>query len=245
MFANIISTIFYRRFISGVVLKIILLAVLIGGSIMTTPSIAKDSNKNYNESFDTKNNGDLPAGWKYEATGNVTTPSQWHVKLDQNAPSKPNVLTIENIKNNSNSVFNLCWTNQVQFLNGVLQVRVRANQGELDQGGGLIWRVKDANNYYVARYNPLENNFRLYYVQSGRRHQIATAEGIDIKSGDWFTIRIEHKSHHIQGWINNTPAWNITDDHLLEPGGIGVWTKSDAASSFDDIRITMQSAQSQ
>jgi hypothetical protein len=90
-------------------------------------------------------------------------------------------------------VFNICWTSQPVFQDGEIEVKVLGDSGRADQGGGPIWRVKDSSNYYVARYNPLENNFRLYYVKDGDRKKIADAGNISIKTGEWFTIKIVHK----------------------------------------------------
>jgi hypothetical protein len=87
------------------------------------------------------------------------------------------------IAKNSRGHFNIAWTPDPQFRNGELEVSVYADTGRVDQGGGPIWRVQDASNYYVARYNPLENNFRIYYVKDGSRKELASVEDLAIPVG--------------------------------------------------------------
>lgn len=157
--------------------------------------------------------------------------------MDSAATKPVNILSIVHIHDTSTAVFNLNWTKQFVFQNGNLSIRMRANSGKEDQGGGIIWRVLDENNYYVARYNPLESNFRLYYVEDGLRNTLASAEHLTSKTGAWVQLKIRHQGQHIQGWFNNTLVWEINDAHLPKAGGIGLWTKADAASSFADLVV--------
>jgi hypothetical protein len=179
----------------------------------------------------------LPAGWKSDATNKQGAPSAWAVIEDYEAPSGVNILVPGKVKDNPGSVFNICWAAQPVFQDGEIEVKVRGDSGEADQGGGPIWRVKDASNYYVARYNPLENNFRLYSVKNGDRKMIADAGNIPIKTGEWFTIKIVQKGDKIEGWLNGKKLLEATDKTLPGAGGVGVWTKADAASSFDDFVV--------
>jgi hypothetical protein len=179
----------------------------------------------------------IPKGWKSDATNKQGTPSEWGVIEDYETPNGVNILALRKVEDNPRSVFNICWTPEPIFLDGEVEVKVRGDFGKMDQGGGPIWRVKDASNYYVARYNPLENNFRLYYVKDGDRKMIADAGNIPIKAGEWFTVKILHQGDNIEGWLNGKKLLEATDKTLQEPGGVGVWTKADAASSFDDFVV--------
>lgn len=217
---------------------LLLTSLFVSGLLVyTVPLPAQPNHIESRETFDATADGLVPVGWKPDAIQPTGSLSLWKVKSDAASPSLPKTLTIERIIDKSPGVFNLCWTSKIAFSNGEVEVRVRANSGDVDQGGGLVWRVKDANNYYVARYNPLENNFRLYYVKDGRRVQLASAEDLAIPAGTWFQLRIAHDGQRIQGWFNNTHAWDVTDTQLPDSGGVGVWTKADAASSFDDFNI--------
>ncbi|MGO8705946.1 MAG: family 16 glycoside hydrolase [Candidatus Brocadiia bacterium] len=186
-------------------------------------------------SFDDVRAGELPRGWKVDATNPKGEPAEWQVVADDHAPSKPNVLSITKIADDSSGHFNLCWTPAVQLKDGTLEVKIRANTGKKDQGGGLIWRAADAMNYYVARYNPLETNFRLYYVKNGKRVQLAGADGLGIKTGEWFTIKIVVHGEKMEGWLDGKKLLEVTDKTFTGAGGVGFWSKADAASSFDDF----------
>jgi len=100
-----------------------------------------------------------------------------------------------------------------------------------------MWRVMDENNYYVARYNPLESNFRLYYVKGGSRTTLASHENLSAAPGQWLELRVTHHGQRIQGWFNNALAWEISDAQFAKAGGVGLWTKADAASSFTDFVV--------
>lgn len=192
----------------------------------------------YQENFDNIPVKQLPPDWRVAATHPGGTLAHWQVEADNPARIQNKFLSLNQVNVRSRGVFNLCWTDRVKFHEGELTVRIRANQGAVDQGGGLIWRVRDTNNYYLARYNPLENNFRLYHVVKGYRSQLASMEKLSVTTGQWFVLRIAHHGQRIQGWLNNQLAWEIMDDTLPGTGGIGLWTKADAASSFDDLVVT-------
>ena len=193
---------------------------------------------NYAQDFDAVAAGGLPGGWKIAATGPRGELAEWKVAADAGAPSKPNVLTIAAIHDTSTGVFNLCWTSRVKFKDGAISVKARANTGKTDQGGGPMWRVRDAGNYYVCRYNPLERNFRLYVVRDGLRKQLADAKDIGVRTGEWFTISVSHRGERIECSLNGKKYLEATDPIFPDAGGVGLWTKADAATSFDDFSLT-------
>jgi hypothetical protein len=186
-------------------------------------------------SFDEVKAGELPKGWKAEATNPKGEVAQWKVVADDKAPSKPNVLSITKIADTSGGHFNLCWTKEIQWKDGTLKAKIRADAGNQDQGGGLIWRAADAKNYYTARYNPLETNFRLYYVKDGKRVQLADAGNLGIKSGQWFTMKIVVNGEKMEGWLDGKKLLDMMDKTFADAGGVGLWSKADAATSFDDF----------
>jgi len=187
--------------------------------------------------FDAVHPGALPAGWKVEATNRRGNLAAWKVVADPTAPSSPNVLRAAPRSDNFGGTYNLCWRKDVRFLDGEIEVKLRANTGHEDQGGGPIWRVQDRNNYYVARYNPLERNFRVYIVKDGARRMLDSAPRIKIATGQWLTIRIVHKGDHIEGWLDGKQLLDVHDGTFTKPGGVGLWTKADAATSFDDFTV--------
>jgi len=181
--------------------------------------------------------GDADVVWTAETTQAGGTAANWARQVDRHAPSPRHVLTITRINDNSPGIFNLHWTRDIDFENGTLDVRVRAISGETDQGGGLIWRARDARNYYLARFNPLESNLRVYAVKNGSRRQLASAENISIPAGRWFQLRVAHTGRRITVWLDGVKRLQLSDETFLTSGGVGLWAKADAASSFDDLII--------
>ncbi len=192
------------------------------------------------ENFDAAAVGALPKGWTVDATNPKGDLATWKVAPDANAASKPNVLAITAIPDGAKGVFNLCWTNAVAFRDGTIGAKVRADSGKIDQGGGLIWRVKDAKNYYLCRYNPLETNFCLYYVKDGVRKKLAEAKDLVVKTGEWFAISVTQKGDRIACSLNGKKLLDATDATFADAGGVGFWSKADAASSFDDLEVSAE-----
>jgi len=217
----------YRAFLSGV---LILASALGAGSAAPVNDVV--------ESFDGIEPGRLPSGWRVDATNPGGALARWEIAATADAASAPNVLALTEVRDKSSGVYNLCWNPNAAFKDGQVEVRVQARTGATDQGGGPIWRVRDADNYYVARYNPLERNFRVYYVEDGRRRELAGVGDLDIGAGRWFTIRVVHVGAHITGWLDDKKLLEVDDSHFPDAGGVGVWTKADAATWFDDLRIT-------
>ncbi len=183
---------------------------------------------------------ELPAGFRVETTRKSKYDAVWTVIQDHDAPSRPNILKITEIKSPSGSQFNICWSDEIRFMDGSIEVKVRADSGRIDQGGGPIWRVKDRMNYYVARMNPLEDNFRIYYVKDGDRVMLGSARVRGIREGKWFTVKISAKDDRITGWVNGKKLIEVKDSTLPDEGGVGMWSKADAASSFDDLTVKME-----
>jgi hypothetical protein len=124
-----------------------------------------------------------------------------------------------------------------RFLEGRIECAVRADSGKVDQGGGVAWRIKDENNYYICRFNPLESNIRVYFVKDGKREQLATAE-VETKAGDWHTLRVDHNGKHIVCSLDGKKLLEVDDETFPNAGGIGFWTKADARTSFDNMTIS-------
>jgi hypothetical protein len=187
--------------------------------------------------FDDVPEGDLPSGWNVEATGQETPTARWHVTDDDNAPLGPGVLERAATNHTQRGVFNLCWTDAVSFREGRIAVFLRARSGHIDQGGGPIWRVQDRNNYYIARYNPLEENVSIYYVKDGRRIMLAYSGELDLDDA-WHVLAITHKGDRIRAYVDGKMMLMANaGDYVPEPGGVGLWTKADAATAFDNFTV--------
>jgi hypothetical protein len=136
---------------------------------------------------------------------------------------------------NPNSVFNVTLITDTDAKDVDLSVRMKAVAGEIDQGGGLIWRAKDAKNYYLARYNPLEDNYRLYHVVNGKRTLI---QNVDIAhTAGWHTLRVTMTGDQITCYYDGKKYIEAKDSTITESGKIGLWSKADAQSQFDDLTL--------
>lgn len=183
--------------------------------------------------------GKIPSGWKVEATNPHGPLATWQVVEDSTAPSGQKVLALTNANQNFGGTFNLCWTDRIQFLNGAITVYFKANSGMEDEGGGVIWRAKDKNNYYISRYNPLENNFRLYFVKDGARRMLASAR-VNLPAHVWHELKIVQDGNKIRGYLNGKKWLEAEDKTFSNSGGVGLWTKADAATSFDDFTVVLK-----
>lgn len=136
---------------------------------------------------------------------------------------------------NDNSVFNLVFVTDSKAKDVDLSVRMKAVAGETDQGGGLVWRGKDKGNYYLARFNPLEDNYRLYKVQGGKRTLFL--DSVIKATPGWHTLRITMKGDQIETFMDGKKHHEFKDTTFAEAGMVGLWSKADAQSYFDDLTL--------
>ena len=203
-------------------MKIIL--TFLGAVLLIVPVFAQEGPKGWN--FD----NDKPGASAQEF---INESGEWKVLTDSTAPSQPNVLAQE--AKNSGSAFNIALVSGAIYKDVELSVKMKAITGKEDQGGGLIWRAKDSKNYYIARFNPLEDNYRLYKVDKGKRTLLKSA---DVKHSDgWHTLTVAMKGHFIQCYYDGKKVLEAKDSTFQEPGRIGLWTKADAQSHFDDLTV--------
>ena len=191
--------------------------------------------------FDADPTGRPPAGWRIEATrsgvgGEGAGLAQWSVVADASGPSAPNALALTASTHGEQDTFNLCWTDRVTFRDGRLRVALKVVGGEVDRGGGLIWRVQGRDDYSICRYNPLERNFRLYRVVAGVRHQL-DSELAELAPDGWHVIEVVVDGAHVTCTLDGAARLEAEDDALPQGGGVGVWTKADAVTSFDELSI--------
>jgi hypothetical protein len=190
--------------------------------------------------FDKVAPGRLPGGWKVAETNSKGKPATWQVVRDPNAPSAPNVLALAKTEN-TRSTYNLLLGGRTRYQNLELEVKVEAVSGKEDQGGGPLWRAADPNNYYITRWNPLENNLRLYHVQAAKRTQIANAD-ITTDPKAWHTLKVTHIGNKIAVAFDGKTLIEKEDATFPGPGMIGLWTKADAATAFDDLKVASKGA---
>ena len=192
-------------------------------------------------SFDKEKVQELPSGWLSEHTGQGSK-GNWKVVADPTALSKPNVLA-QLSDDATNYRFPLAIVEKANYKDVVLSVRFKAISGTRDQGAGLVWRFRDANNYYIVRANALENNVVLYKVQEGMRISLApkgTSEktyGVKtrVQSNTWNQLGVQVKGSLFTVSLNGQKLFEVEDNTFTEAGKIGLWTKADSVIYFDDL----------
>jgi hypothetical protein len=180
--------------------------------------------------------GKVPSGWKAEKTG-AGEGSVWKVVEDATAPSKSGYALAQTAESPGN-VFNICVADDTNFKDVDLHVAFKAVAGKKDQGGGFVWRYQDHDNYYIARMNPLEDNYRVYKVVKGKRTQLGAKEGVKVPEGEWHRLKVEVKGDHMTGYLDGEKMWEIKDDTYQKAGKVGLWSKADAQTHFDEFKAT-------
>jgi 3-keto-disaccharide hydrolase len=177
--------------------------------------------------FDDMKSGGAPPGWAATQTGSGT--AKWAVEKDDSAPSKPNVL-----KQSGQATFPVCFKNDTNIKDGFVEVRFKPISGKEDQAGGVIWRLQDANNYYIARANALENNVTIYHTIKGKRTEKKRTK-MQVASGAWHTLRVDFSGNHFTVTFDGKKALEWDDNTFKDAGKVGVWTKADSVTLFDDF----------
>ena len=177
--------------------------------------------------FDNAEVGKPPGGWTPTQTGSGQ--ARWAVVADDTAPSRPNVL-----KQSGQATYPLCLKSDSSLRDGFVEVKFKAISGREDQAAGLVWRAKDANNYYVARANALENNVTIYHTIDGRRTEKKRIR-MTVSANQWHTLRVDFQAAHFTVSLNGQKALDWDDETFKDAGMVGVWTKADSVTSFDDF----------
>ena len=177
--------------------------------------------------FEADSVGQAPVGWTCGATGKGAP--KWTVEADPTAPSPGRVL-----RQSGNAAFPWCVRDDSNPADGWVEVKFRAISGREDQSGGVVWRWKGGGNYYVARANALENNVSLYYVEGGSRKTLKYVDA-PVPRGAWHTLRVDFVGTRITVSLNGKRAIELEDSHIAGAGKVGVWTKADSVTAFDDF----------
>ena len=177
--------------------------------------------------FDDMKTGAPPTGWT--ATQTSSGSAKWSVEKDESAPSNPNVL-----KQSGAATFPVCIKNDTNLTDGFVEVKFKPVAGKEDQAGGVIWRVRDANNYYVARANALEDNVTIYHTINGKRVAFKNIN-TKVMSGVWHTLRVDFAGNKFSVTFDGNQVIDATDESFANAGKVGVWTKADSVTEFDNF----------
>jgi hypothetical protein len=177
--------------------------------------------------FDKDPPGRAPIGWTATQTG--TGKAVWTVVADITAPSAPNVL-----KQSGVATYPVCIKDDTSIKDGFVEVTFKPVSGKEDQAGGLVWRAKDTNNYYIARANALEGNVTIYHTVNGRRIEKKRAN-MKVASNEWHNLRVDFQRSHFTVTFDGKKAIEWDDETFKDAGKVGLWTKADSVTLFDDF----------
>jgi hypothetical protein len=186
--------------------------------------------------FETDVVGTTPKGWTATRTG--TGVPKWTIEQDQTAPSKSKIL-----KQSGRATYPLLLKDDTSIKDGFMEVKFKAIAGSEDRAAGLVWRARDADNYYVVRANALEDNVVLYKTVNGVRSPLDIVGrqggyGIDVSvpANQWHDLRVDFTGSRFKVLYNGKQLFEVEDSTFGGAGKIGVWTKADSVTLFDEIK---------
>ena len=179
------------------------------------------------DNFDKDQPGSVPPGWECGVTGKGNP--RWAVEADKSAPSAPHVL-----RQSGSGTFPWCVKKNTSIADGFVEVKFKSEKGREDQAGGVVWRWKNGDNYYVARANALEDNVSLYYTAGGRRNTIKYVDA-PVPPNVWHSLRVEFSGNRIKVLLDGKLYIEEDNSRIAGAGAVGVWTKADSVTAFDDF----------
>jgi len=186
--------------------------------------------------FDSDPQGTLPKDFVIGTLFDGRPAGEWRIIQSDRAKSPPQVLGQLQGKGAEHAYKVLLFKGTVGADVDV-QVSFLPIEGKADMGGGLIWRAADDRNYYLTRANPLEQNIRVYRVVKGVRHMLDNFDQtIDVRH--WHTLRVVNRGCRIEVFYDEKRVFDLCDKAFTQ-GQIGLWTKSDAVTYFDDLRLRL------
>jgi hypothetical protein len=190
---------------------------------------------NHAISFESNQTGVAPDGWTATLTGSGDP--KWTVESDATAPSKSKVL-----KQSGRATYPLLLKNDTSIKDGFVEIKFKAVAGSQDRAAGIVWRAKDANNYYVTRANALEDNVVLYKTVNGVRSPLdivgrkgGYGTNVKVPANIWHSLRIDFNASRFRVSFNGKQLFEVEDSTFADAGKIGLWTKADSVTLFDQI----------
>jgi hypothetical protein len=190
------------------------------------------SSRGFAQAFDSDTRGALPVHWLQGVTGEGH--SQWTVEADDSAPSKPNVLRKMGV-----STYAWCIREDASAESGTISVKIKLTSGSEDQAGGLIWKWKNPENYYIARINALEDNVVLFSMVGGKRKALKVID-MKVSAQSWHTLQVHFKGTRISVSFDEKKVLETDSVELPGSGKVGLWAKSDSVTSFDNFSFSRE-----
>jgi hypothetical protein len=183
--------------------------------------------------------GQPPRGFEFGYTAKAGAPGKWIVEAEGT-----NKYLAQVDADNTRARFPVAVVSDISAADIDLSVRFRPISGRVDQAAGLVWRYRDQDNYYIVRANALEDNVVLYKVEKGTRTDLPVkGEGrtygkkTEVPARQWSTLRVVASGRLFEVYFNGTKLYDVEDTTFTQPGKVGVWTKADSVTQFDDLTI--------
>lgn len=199
--------------------------------------------------FEAEATGAVPSG--FTSAVNKGRPGAWRVERAAGAPSGANAV-VQTDADRTNARFPVLVYDGLQATDVDLSVRFQPVSGRVDQAAGLVWRYRDANNYYVVRANALEDNVVLYKMEDGKRSDlpvkgVSRSYGVkaDVPDQGWGMLRVTARGSLFEVYLGERKLFEVEDHTFTGPGRVGMWTKADSVTRFDDLRIASLDTASQ
>ena len=180
-----------------------------------------------------------PKGFEFAHTARVGRPGKWIVQNEGT-----NKVLAQTDADSTRSRFPVAVLSDVVTADSDLSVRFKPISGRVDQAAGLVWRYQNQDNYYIVRANALEDNVVLYKVENGRRTDLPVkGEGrtygkkTELPAAQWSTLRVVASGGLFEVYLNGAKLYEVEDVTFPRPGKVGVWTKADSVTQFDDLTI--------
>jgi len=183
--------------------------------------------------------GQPPKGFEFGHTAKAGAPGKWVIQAEG-----VNKYLIQTDPDSTRSRFPVAVLTDVSAADLDLSVRFKPVSGRVDQAAGLVWRYRDQDNYYIVRANALEDNVVLYKVENGKRIDLPVkGEGrtygkkAEVPAGQWSTLRVVATGPLFEVHFNGTRLYDVEDRTFTAAGKVGVWTKADSVTQFDDLTV--------
>ncbi len=189
--------------------------------------------------------GEPPKGFSTALTGQGKS-GVWVVMKDDASPDKGAILA-QTDADATGYRFPLCLRDGITAKDADISVKFKPVSGKKDQAAGIVWRYRDKDNYYIVRANALENNVVLYKMQNGKREDLplkgespSYGKKVTVPKNQWSELRVTAKGDLFTVWLNGQKLYEVEDGTFTEPGKVGLWTKADSVTYFDDLKVVAQ-----
>lgn len=183
--------------------------------------------------FESDSPGAPPAGFEFARTGGGAEGS-WVVRIETGGDK--NHVLVQESADPTDYRFPVAVLKEGAYKDITLSVRARPLSGKVDQGFGLVWRYKDAKNYYITRCNADEDNCTIYHTVNGSRRPFLS-HNVKVAKNTWHTLKMQAAGDHFVVWYDGDKVLDAKDETFKDAGKVGLWTKADSVIEFDDFVV--------